>query len=173
MNLKKYNGREVRVAGIVTDVSHRISKKGTGWGIFTIQDFNSSLEIPLFSEDYQKFKALLEVSQCVFIKGSMQKRWNSEEYQLKIKEVNLLETVGNNMAESITIKLPLETITQQLVNDLDDLCLKYKGQHKLRVQFIDRRHRHTLTLAARARKVEVGNDFIQGLERIGITYKLN
>jgi DNA polymerase-3 subunit alpha len=33
--LEKYNGRDLNIAGIVTEVKHRISKKGTGWGLFT------------------------------------------------------------------------------------------------------------------------------------------
>ncbi|MCB0641230.1 MAG: DNA polymerase III subunit alpha, partial [Phaeodactylibacter sp.] len=171
--LDNYKGRDVKIAGIVSSASHRISKKGTGWGIFTIADFSSSIEIPLFSEDYQKFKSLLSTGQCVFIRGVYQQRWNSEEFQLKIKEVSLLESTANKLTESITLKLYLEQITDEMINSLEDICKDHRGQHRLRMKLIDRNSRTTLTLASRNQKVHANNDFIQALDRLGLDYSLS
>ncbi|MDV7395132.1 hypothetical protein RZS08_27345, partial [Arthrospira platensis SPKY1] len=41
--IENYMGREIKIAGIVVRANHRISKKGTGYGQFTIQDFHGSL----------------------------------------------------------------------------------------------------------------------------------
>jgi DNA polymerase-3 subunit alpha len=103
----------------------------------------------------------------------MQKRWNSEEYQLRLKEVRMLETVAQSMTESITLQLPLETLTEKVIDEIDQLCQTHKGQHKLRMRFIDRSNRTTLMLASKNRLVHADNDFITELERIGVSYKLN
>ena len=42
---------------------------------------------PLFGEDYQKFKHLLNVGDAIYLEGKFQKRWNSEELQLKLSEL--------------------------------------------------------------------------------------
>ena len=41
--IDSFRGREVKLAVIVIGAQHRISRKGTGWGLFIIQDFNTCL----------------------------------------------------------------------------------------------------------------------------------
>lgn len=167
------SGGDLRLAGIVTSAQHRISKKGTGWGIFTIQDFNDSMELVLFSEDYQKYKNLLETSQCVFIKGNFQKRWNSEEYQFKLKEVSLLESIGTKLTESITINIPLEKLTEKMLGEIENILKQYKGQKPLKMVLIDKTNRTSLNFSSKTRKVEAGPELAEALERIGVDYRLN
>ncbi len=172
--LEKYKGQKVTVAGIVTQANHRISKKGTGWGLFTIQDFTSSLDFPLFSEDYQKFKHLLEVGEVVYIKGMYQKKWNAEdEYQLRIHEVRQLETVGKELTDSITLKIKVHEISEQLIDEIETLCESYKGPHKLKMLFLDHMNRISLNLVAKNKTVNADNDFVNHLEKLGVDYKLN
>jgi DNA polymerase-3 subunit alpha len=171
--VQNFKGSNVNVAGIVTAAQHRVNKKGNGWGLFTIQDYNDALEFPLFGEDYQKFKHLFEAGAVLYIKGAMQKRWNSEEFQLKIKEVRQLDTVGQEMTESITLKLPLERISKDLIDDIDNLCNTHKGKHKLKMVFLDRMNKISLDLVATETQVNADGDFVQELERLGVSYKVN
>jgi DNA polymerase-3 subunit alpha len=171
--IENYMGREVKVAGIVVRANHRISKKGTGYGQFTIQDFHSSLEFPLFSDDYQKFKNLLEEGQCVFIRGTYQQRSYSDELQLRINEVTLLESASKNLTQSVTLQIPLEAISETMIEQVDALCTQYKGEHKLKVVVVDHTNKQTLALASKKRKVHADNDFIGEIEKLGLACKLN
>ncbi len=171
--VNNFKGQNVNVAGIITSAQHRVNKKGNGWGLFTFQDYNASIEFPLFTEDYQKFKHLLEPGAVLYIKGHMQKRWNSEEFQLKLKEVRQLDSIGTEMTESITLRLPLEQITSELITDIDNLCNTHKGKHKLKMVFIDKANQVSLDLLAPDTGVEADSDFIGELERIGVRYKVN
>ncbi len=171
--IENFKGQNVNVAGIITTAQHRINKKGNGWGLFTLQDYNHSIEFPLFTEDYQKFKHLLEVGAVLYIKGHMQKRWNSEEFQLKLKEVRQLDSIGEEMTESITIRIPLEKITKELIDDIDNLCNTHQGKHQLKMVFIDKANRISLDLLAPDTTVKADSDFIGELERIGVRYKVN
>ncbi|MEO1518004.1 MAG: DNA polymerase III subunit alpha [Bacteroidota bacterium] len=172
-NIERFKGQSVSVAGFVARANHRISKKGTGWGLFTVQDYSGSLEFPLFSEDYNKFKDQLREGQVVFIKGNYQKQWSKEEFQLKIKEVRLLESVGAEMTKSITLKIPLDLITEDFINHIDKLCKNHKGKHQLKVILLDRSERSSINLMSNSRKVNADNDFTMALEKIGVGYKLN
>ncbi|MBK8490799.1 MAG: DNA polymerase III subunit alpha [Saprospirales bacterium] len=171
--IENHIGREVKVAGIVMKANHRISKKGTGYGQFTLQDFTGSLDFMLFSEDYQNYKSLLEEGQCVFIRGSYQQRSYSDDFQLRINEVQLLESTSKNLTQSVTLKIPLEAISEKMIEEMDALCTRYKGQHKLKVVVIDHAHKMTLPLVSKARKVHADNEFIVEIERLGLAYKLN
>ncbi len=169
--LESKKGQTVKLAGIVTLASHRISKKGTGWGIFNIQDFNSSLEFPLFSDDYMKFKGFFEQGNCIFITGIYEQRWGREgEYQLKVKEVTMLENAGQKVANSITLKLPVENLTQEMIDKLDGLCNQYKGKHKLHITLLDYTNRTSMPFVSTTKKVSVDNDFVSELEGMGLEY---
>ena len=166
------DGQLLKVAGIVVEAQHRINQKGSGWGRFTIQDFNGSLEIALFGDDYQNFKNFFEVGQVLHIKGKMEKRWSGEEYQFRIKEVSLLETVGNEETSCITIKLTLEEVTENLMFQLDKLCNEHKGKHAMKVVFLDHKNRTSLPFISTKRKVNAVNGFCKGLERMGINFSV-
>ena len=172
-NVDNFKGQKVKIAGIVTKAQHRVSKKGTGWGIFTIQDYNGMLEFPLFSDDYMQFKEKLQEGQVVYITGSFQKRWNSEEYQLKIKEVRMLEGIGGDMTDGICLHLDIERLSEDMVQELDQLCKDNKGKHKLKMLFLDRSEQFSIATVASKRKVDANGEFTAQLERMGIVYKLN
>ena len=66
MNLKKQSifiqipARHFRIAGLVTEAQHRISKKGNKYGVFYMEDYTSKMELMLWSEDYVRFSNYLE-----------------------------------------------------------------------------------------------------------------
>ncbi len=172
-DLDRFKGQKVKLAGIVTAVQHRISKKGTGWGLFTIQDFNSMLEFPLFTEDYQKFKHLLEVGQVVHLTGMYQQRWNSEEFQLKLTEVRQLESIGQEMTDSVTLKIDIDAVNDAFIKSIHDICDAHKGTHQLKFLLLDKKHRQKLQFISQKRKVNADNLFIQALQKIGVGYTIN
>ena len=163
---------QLLLAGSVTAVRHMVSKNGNGWGIFTISDFDGELEFRLFGDDYQKFKYLLEPGKAIFLKAGFQKSWRDDGLELKIKDVSLLESIGDTMTKGIRLTLPLERLTPEIVENLDQLCDKHKGPHYLRMVLLDRQNRIKLPLAAKGRKVKADNDFVQELSRLGVDYKI-
>ena len=171
--IENFRGQKVKIAGIVTQAQHRINKKGNGWGLFTIQDYNGVLEFPLFTEDYQKFKHLLEKGAVLYLTGIYQKRWNSEEYQLKLTDVKQLDSIGTDMTESITLKLPIENISENLIDEIEMICKTRKGKHKLKMVLLDKQNQLSLNLIAQQQKVNADSEFIDELDRIGIGYKVN
>ncbi len=163
----------INIAGMVTLARHMISKNGNGWGIFELSDYQGSLEFRLFGEDYQKFKHLLESGKALFIKGKFQKRWNSEEMEFKPVEVKLLEGLAEDLTDSITLKLHLETITEAMIDQIEALCNAHKGKHRLRMELLDKKHRLKLKMVAKAQTVNADNDFVAELEKMGVEYLLN
>jgi DNA polymerase-3 subunit alpha len=167
--LEEKKGQPVKIAGIVSKVSHRVSQKGSGYGYFTIQDYNASFEFPLFSDDYMKYKGFFEPGNCVFITGTFEQRWGKEdEYQLRIKEVTLLENAGQQQANCITLKLPVETLTGELIEQLEGLCKTHKGTQQLRMVLLDYTNRTSLSFASKSKKVKVDNDFVSAVKELGV-----
>ena len=165
-------GQPLKLAGIVSAANLRVSKKGNGFGFFTIQDFNGSLEFPLFGEDYQKYKHLFEVGQALFLHGRFQKKWNSVEYQLKITKVEQLESIAENLTTSITLRIPIDILTKELVHTIEMTCKMHKGKHKLKVELIDRESKTKLHLVAKTHTVNADNDLVSKLKKMGVAYQI-
>ena len=171
--INDFKGQNINIAGIVTMAQHRISKKGTGWGLFTLQDYNDSLEFALFTEDYLNFSPLLQPGEVLYIKGKYQKRWNSDEYQLKLLEVRQLDSVGKELTKSITLKMDIAHLDAKLINGLEKLCKTYKGKHKLKLELLDKKNKIRLHTYSSNQKVNADVEFVQGIEALGLSYKVN
>ena len=59
----------VTIAGLVSSVSEKITKKGDPMGIVTMEDTDTAVEIVLFSSHWAKYKPLLHVGELCFVKG--------------------------------------------------------------------------------------------------------
>ena len=171
--IENIQNRKVNVAGFVLKAEHRISQKGTGWGRFTIQDYTGSLEITMFSENYQKFKAFFEEGTCVYVSGEYKQRFNSEEMEFRVSDVRLLETVGAEKTSSITLRIPVETMTANLIDKIEALCKNHKGKHDLKIELIDFTNKEKLAFTSLARKVNVDNDFIAAVAGLGVECGVN
>ena len=171
--VEKYKDRLLKVAGIVTNAQHRVSKKGTGWGAFTLQDFRGSLEIRMFSENYKKYKDLFEEGEALYIEGTYQQGWRGGSYNFEVKNVRLLDGVGEEMTSSITLKIPVEKISDAVVEEINTLCSDNKGAHKLKLQVYDKEDEVMLSLVSRSRRVRVTGEFVEAVSRMGIKYSLN
>ncbi|MEM1356911.1 MAG: DNA polymerase III subunit alpha [Bacteroidota bacterium] len=172
LNPQKYGRSTVKLAGMITGSRHLVSKNGNGWGIFELSDYDDMIEFKLFGEDYQKHRHILHQGTALFLTANYRKKWNSEELELNISDVKLLEGIGQEMTNAIILKMPLEEITSAKVVALDELCQRYQGQAKLRMVFYDRDEDHKLRMFSLKRTVAADTDFVKEIEKMGITYRL-
>lgn len=173
-DVERYQNRpSFNIGGMLTTATHRISKNGNGWGFFELSDYNYSLEFRLFGEDYQKFKHLLEPGKALFVKAGWQKSWRDDGMEMKIKEVRLLESIGQDLTTSITLKLAVHQLTKDIIDELDDICKQQKGKHRLKMELVDHQNRIRMKMVAKQRTVMADNEFIAAVEKLGIDYTLN
>jgi DNA polymerase-3 subunit alpha len=172
--VEQYKGRKVNVAGFVMKAEHRISQKGTGWGRFTIQDYTGSLEIALFSENYAKFKTFFEEGTSIYVEGEYKQRYNSDEFEFKVLNVRLLETIGEEKTISVTLRISVENLSVDLINRIEKLCAAHKGRHTLQMELIiDRQNKEKMAFTSKGKQVRVGNEFLGALAMLGVDYSVN
>jgi DNA polymerase-3 subunit alpha len=172
LNPQKYGRSTVKIAGMIVGARHLVSKNGNGWGIFELGDYDETIEFKLFGDDYLKFKHVLHEGTALFLTATYQKKWQSEDLELKISEIKLLEGVGEDLTSAIVLKMPLEDLTEAKVVQLDELCQRFHGEAKLRMVFYDRDEDSKLKMFALKRTVQADTDFVKEIERMGIKYRL-
>ncbi len=172
-DLERFKGQKINLGGLVTAVRHGVSKKGTGWGRFSIMDYNDILEIMLFNEDYLKYKDLLRQGEVVYVKGQYKQRWGRDEFSFMVNEVRQMATVGQELTRDITIKIPIDSVTDEMIFNINQLCKTHKGQHAVKFLLIDRINKQKLSLKAPSKKVLADSTFANAIRDMGLDYKLN
>jgi len=136
--LQSNPGRMLRVAGLVTDVQHRVTKTGKNFGSFTIEDFSGKTEYVLWSEDYVKFQNYLEKGQNILLNGFFRNRYNQPNvFEFKINSMSLLETVKQNLTRSVEISMHPGAVNEQMVQFLEKNLRSFPGKSTLRFNVVE------------------------------------
>lgn len=169
-DIKSIIGRDVMVAGIVTDAQHRISKAGKGWGIFRLEDFRGDYEFKLFGEDYLKYRHFFDNEQLLFIKARG-KKFNirqgegfTERLSLDVVDVRLLPDTLEQMSKSLEVQLALSDLDSALVEELHQLFALYKGKKRVKLHVVDLEEKIDIKMPVKTTKIEITKDLMKSLE---------
>lgn len=156
--------RDLAIAGIVTKVAHRVTKTNRPFGLFTIEDYDGSLELALFNEDYLRNKHFLEEGQMLFIKGAYKQRFkDSAQYEFKVNTIELLAEVRNRYNFDLTLKLAIDDVSAEVIGTIEKICKENPGGSELKLKLLDMQERVSLPLFSRTYKVDVNNQLIDQL----------
>ena len=124
VSLQANPGKNLRLAGLVIDAQHRVTKTGKQFGSFTIEDYSGKSEFVLWSEDYARYSNYLEKGKNIFMTGFFRARYNRSEFEFKVDKMFLLESIC----------FPL--LTKQLIIDLEARHLNERHMHMLSSQYV-------------------------------------
>jgi DNA polymerase-3 subunit alpha len=174
-NLREYLDRDVTVAGMVTDVRTGIGKNGKPYGSFTLQDYSDSFRFMLFDKDYIENSKFFIVGYYLLVKGRVQKRkYKEEEIEFKIKTINLLSSVKDELIKSVTLKIDPENIDSEMINNLKKLISEHKGETELKFLFLDPDDKISLPMFSRTFRIRLNNELLSYLEdHPAIEFKVN
>ncbi len=154
-NMEKYKDQHVKFAGMVTNLTQKISKKGSPYGIFTIEDFSGNISMTIFSEDYLKRKHMLEEGNNIFVMGRVEERRHQPGVmQINILDVFLLSEAMEKLSNSITIDLVASDLSDDMSNKLIELCRGNQGSTPVKIRLKDPDSGMMVTLKAGNIKVE-------------------
>jgi DNA polymerase-3 subunit alpha len=140
-------GRTLRVAGLIIDVQHRVTRTGKNFGSFHIEDFSGKTEFVLWSEDYIKFQNYLDKGQNVLINGFFRPRYNRpDEFDFKVSSISLLETVKQTLTRSLDLNVHPAAITPDFVRFVDRNVKNFPGKSTLRFNLFEPRENLKVSL---------------------------
>ncbi len=171
-------GKEISLGCIINNVEHRVAKNGNPFGTFEMEDYDGSFKQFLFKDDYLKFKHYLVNGNFVHIRGRIdKKRWGDMEPMFVITSIELLSEIRDKLSKSITLTIPLRTLSNQFVDNLTEILetdeSEEKGNCKLKVIVTDE-EKTTVNLFSRKVKLKITNQLLAKFgEMDGVSYKLN
>lgn len=161
-----FENRDVIVGGLVTSVEHLYSKNGKPWGRFTIEDFSDAYVIKLFGKDYMEFKAYMEQEWYLLIKARVQRRaWGENpDLEFKVAEISNLLDAREEKIKSIRIKIPIQSLTDELVSEMHHLMAEKKGNVSLNFTIFDEEKNIDIPFFSRNMTVQISNELVKYLD---------
>lgn len=168
-------GEQVTLGGLVVDMKERLTKKGSLWGILTIEDFSGSTEIRLFGQAYLQYKHFGIPGTAIRIKASFtQGRFNPESIDCNITDITLLSELQGKLLNSIGITFNIDALDtpthyyalKEYLADRteEDAC-------DLFIKFVDPKAGQTATVRS-AKKIRITRALTNYLKENNIEFKI-
>lgn len=132
VHLQANPGKQFRIAGLVVDAQHRVTKTGKQFGSFTLEDYSGKSEFILWSEDYVKFLNYLEKGKNLFLCGFFRQRYNKSEYEFKVEKITLLETIKQNLTKQLILDVEARHLKETQISFIEENVKKYPGRSSLK-----------------------------------------
>lgn len=139
-------GRMFRVAGLVVDAQHRLTKTGKNFGILSIEDYSGKSEFMLWSEDYVKYTHYMEKGMIVLVEGGFKTRYNSDQYEFKLSKIHLLETVKSTLTKQVTLDVEPQFLNPKMIDFLHSNLQQHPGKSTLKLNITDIRNNFRIGL---------------------------
>ncbi len=171
--LDQHRNKRVRVGGIVTAVRERLSKKGTKFGIFTLEDYSGATEFVLYADDYAKHKGYLETNSSVFLTAEYLPKFNDPDaYELKIRDVRLLDKLLDDSKGTLTLRLALEELTEARILMLEQTLANHRGNYDVYFTVESTQLSESLRVYSRNARVKPDPALRTALAQLGVAYDI-
>lgn len=167
-------GRDVKFAGLLTKAQVRKTKDDTPFGIYTIEDYDSSLEIALFKDDFAKFNGYFVQGNMLYIQGKFEQDYrNPDDGKLRIQSVSFLQDIQEKLVKSVTISLSVDEITHQFMKDLEDKFLIGNEGVPINFEFIDQHEKLAVRCRSKSLKTDLDAKFLKTIGELALKFSIN
>lgn len=169
-DLVNEKGREITVGGMVIDSREAMTKTGKPFSVMTLADYSGSHQFYFFGQDFVKFANYCKTGLFLLVHGKVVSRFgNSDQLEFKLDQIELLSDVRNAKVKNITLEMPLQNVTEDFVNNLNEEVSNNKGDAVVRFNIWDAENKIMINLFSRNTRVELTNsllDFLQNQEEL-------
>ncbi len=138
--------KQFRLAGLVIDAQHRLTKTGKNFGVLHLEDFSGKAEFMLWSEDYVKYTQYMEKGTIIMIEGAFKPRYNGDTYEFKIAKLHLLETVKSSITKQVIIDVSPQFIDEDFVTFIDKNIQSHPGKTSLKFNISDSLQKNKISM---------------------------
>ena len=171
--IESYKNREISVAGLITNVAYRTTRNGQPFAAFTLEDYDSSLQLALFRDDYTRFTHVInprnypnEQVPPMFIRAKVALRYGSEDqWELKIMNMEPLSEVADKLSKGVRVRLDLRTVTGPMIDKLEAAIEAAPGRKRLEIQFAEPHEHLAVDMFSRKFQIEP-KQFIQKMREL-------
>jgi DNA polymerase-3 subunit alpha len=178
-DFESIKNRELVVGGLVVLAAQRMTKTGKPFGTIVFEDYEDTCELALFGDDFIKFKQFLTDGYFLRINGRVGERFRKEgDWEFKINSIDLLSEVRDKLAKCVTIQIPLEKVTDDLMGQIHELLEhnKQNTEHQrcqLLFEISDWEQNVRIKMPSKSIKINPNNHLLEQLRMLDVNPTLN
>ena len=174
--ITSHKNQAVLIGGLITEAEQLRSQKGNPYGRYTIEDYTGSYQFVLFGNAYSQFAHLMLKDLYVMVTGVIQQKgagmkWFKEgkdeeaEFEFVVQRVEMLSEAQDGRTEGINIRLSLDAVTPESIDELADMVDENPGKGRLHVCVYNPMNRQHITLTSRQHAVRITPRFYKWLSQ--------
>ena len=164
----------VTVGGIVTDLREGFTKRGTPFGIVTLEDYEGAGELAFF-DDWPQWRGKFIKGSSLYIKMKFEKKFPTSTYiSSKVVDVEYLVDVRDKLIRKLTLLVNVDDLTEldatELVNEIE----ASPGPVEVDVLCHSVKLMRPVNLVSQTRRVGVTKNLLDFLDsKSAIEYRIN
>jgi DNA polymerase-3 subunit alpha len=158
VDLHPHPNQTIRLACLVTGAQHRISQKGKKYGVLSLEDFSGNTELTLFGEVYMKYINYFETGTCLYVTGKFEKWEKRNEWNFRVMEICLLETIKKSMTKGLEMSIMGELLKIDIVNFLALNIKKHPGNSRMKLVVYEPKQNWHVTMVSMAKGFEMNDE---------------
>jgi DNA polymerase-3 subunit alpha len=120
------DGQIVKIGGILSGVTRKVTKKGDAWAAATLEDLGGAIEVLFFPNSYQLYATAIADDAIVIVKGKVDKR--DDVPKLIAMDMTIPDlTTGADGSAPIVLQLPVTKCVPPVVEQLRDVLRTHPG----------------------------------------------
>lgn len=176
-NLEDEIGRELTVAGLITDVQYFQDPRTNNENItFTVEDYDTVRKLRLKGEFALKHKHLMEVGKSLLIKTKFDSFTNKEGKEvnfLRVNSLDLLADLREKRFKQLIVRMRMQDVTPKLMDDLSAVFAAHQGSVKLHIKLFDEQEKLQVDMRSRSIRVNPENALLEVLEKMPLVVELS
>lgn len=137
-SVTEHLGRKIRIGGFVTEAYHGITKKGDGWGRFTLNDYSGTFQIALWRDNYIRFKDFIENDFKIVVEGVYQEqKFRPGQFEFNVSNIMLMSQVPEQLTMALNIEINIRKFQNEDIKKLLEICNQYRGKAKVNIAILD------------------------------------
>lgn len=157
---------DVRFIAIITGKRQATDKKGRPIAFLQLEDLNSSIEVAVFSNEFDRYNALLQVDNVVFVSGKFRRRDRGN--SVIVTAVDRVENLREKYQDNL--KLHLKVVTSELqpedVKQMETLFQLHKGTTMVKMKVHSSEAKGPIRMNVRNFVVDPNDELLKGLRNV-------
>src|SRR5690606_15329540 len=143
----------------------RVTKDGRIWAVASVEDLDASIEVLFFPKTYELVAEQLTPDTVVAVRGRVNQRDNG--VSVVGMDLAVLDISDDDLQADppVVINLPVEKVTDDLVDELRSSLLRHQGQAPVQIRLKGRTAVHLLKLDDSVR-VNTSSGFVSEMKAL-------
>ena len=154
----------ITTAGMITNIRVLKSKRGDFYAQGALEDMEGSIEMIVFPEAYRKLQDKVKLEVPVLVRGGLRIE-EGVNPKLTVNDIIPLEDAKVPLPRALRIRIPLESASESLIDELHALCSQRRGEAKVLFD-MERKDDFMVVMEAEGYNVQPDRSFLSRVEEL-------